>query len=210
MPLRKGEVAFDAIYQGSTAIIARYVGEVEIWPETPRIRVELATIEIEALDVMFVRQHIFGVDLATIEVEALDVTFRTGVTLPVDLATVENTAFDVVLQPSTLSVDLATIETTAFDVTFFATTGADLVLTSGDMQSGTDVIALSGDESGNVLAVSYPQIVLSVDLATVEIEALDATLLVLEPLAPSGDMQAGGDVMIFSGDEAPGTILTRS
>lgn len=33
MPLRRGEVAFDAIYQGSTAIIARYVGSQQIWPE---------------------------------------------------------------------------------------------------------------------------------------------------------------------------------
>lgn len=209
MPLRRGSTAFDALYRGSTAITAIYKGGEEIWPETPRIRVDLATIETEALDVVFVRQHIFGIDLATIETEALDVTFRTGVTLPVDLATIETTAFDVVLQPSTLSVDLATIEIAAFDVTFFATTGADLILTSGDMQSGSDAIALSGDESGNVLAVSYPQIILSVDLATVETESLDATLFVLEPLAPSGDMQAGGDVMIFSGDEAPGTLLTR-
>lgn len=175
-----------------------------------RLFAELATATTQALDVSFVRSHIFTVHLATAVTDAPDVSLLIGVTLPVDLATITVDAPDVTLLLSTLDVALATVTTDALDVTFALLGGEDLILTSGDMQSGADLLALSGDEVGGFLAVTYPQITFAIDLATVSTDAPDATLFVLEPLIPSGDMQSGGDEMIFSGDEAPGTVLTRS
>lgn len=204
---RRGSTTFDAIKRGSTTVTAVYYGANQIWPEGEFLSVDTAQVSIARFDAAITRQHLEPVTLGQIAIDAPDVTLSLATLASFSLGQIAIDAFDVSLRPSSAAFGLGGIRVTGLDAIFVVPSVDEVIILTGDMQTGADELLLSGDQSPGSVLVTYPVVLATV--GQLAINGLDISTSLVEPLAPSGDMQSGTDLMIFSGDET-GIVLTRS
>ena len=177
---------------------------------TTGITVATGSLTITGHDVEMLYGTTWTVDTGSLTITGHDVEFNTGYSVVVDVGALSITGHDVDFVRSLIDImDTGGLTVTGHDVTFVYSGGADGILLSGDEQSGTDLIELSGDESG-VLLVSYLADVITVDVTALTITGHEVTFGCTAALWLSGDEQSGTDELSLSGDAGPGSLMATN
>lgn len=202
-----GATDVTGLFVGSTRITAAYLGDEQVWPNIPNVRMPVAAVTVGGgdLDGQFVAVIL---ETAGVTVGGADIeTFAGGVAF-LETATITVGAPDLTAQAQFTILDVAAVTVGAADLTAEPFTADDIILLGGDMQdTGTDGIALGGDEAGGVIRIGWPFAVL--DLAAITVDAPDPESDELPAILLAGDEQSGGDVIVLGGDEAPGNLIAR-
>lgn len=195
------------LYVGSRQILAAYLGDEQVWPNIPNAQLPVANVSVGAadLDVQFVAVILETADITLgggdIETFAGGVAFLETAVISVDAPSLTAQAMFAVLDGAPVTVG-------ASDLTAEQFTVDDIILLGGDMQdSGSDGIALGGDEADGVVRIAWPSVVL--DPATVTVDAPNPESNLLPAILLAGDEQTGVDVIALAGDEAPGNLIAR-
>lgn len=151
MPVRQGSTAFAAIKYGSADISAIYEGTLQVWPEGGVLRADPLSVAITFNNATLYAGWLEADTLAT-AITFNDATLSLTGALLADTLQVAVTFNDATMFGGWLEAGTLAAAITLHDATLEL--DGDLILLSGDAQSGSDAIDFSGDEAPGSLKVS--------------------------------------------------------